>query len=48
MFTDKTVLDGIRMEFISPLPGPIVADDGSELWRDPVTGKASLWGAPQQ
>lgn len=46
MFTDKTVLDGIRIEFISPLPGPLVADDGSPLWRDPVTGKASLWGAP--
>jgi len=48
MFTDKTVLDGIRVEFISPLPGPLVADDGSPLWRDPVTGKASLWGAPAQ
>ena len=46
MFTDKSILDGIRIEFISPLPGPLVADDGSELWRDPVTGKASLWGAP--
>jgi hypothetical protein len=48
MFTDKTALDGIRIEFISPLPGPLVADDGSPLWRDPVTGKASLWGAPAQ
>ncbi|TPX03776.1 VOC family protein, partial [Schumannella luteola] len=44
MFTDKSFLDGIRVEFISPLPGPLVADDGSPLWRDPVTGKASLWG----
>jgi len=46
MFTDRTALDGIRLEFISPLPGPLVADDGSALWRDPATGKASLWGAP--
>jgi len=47
MFTDKTALDGIRIEYISPLPGPVVADDYSELWRDPTTGKASLWGAPK-
>jgi hypothetical protein len=42
-FTDKTALDGIRLELISPLPGPIVRDDGTELPRDPQTGKANLW-----
>lgn len=46
MFTDKAVLDGVRMEYISPIPGPVVADDGSELWRDPATGRGSLWGPP--
>lgn len=46
-FTDKEALDGIRLELISPLPGPIVADDGSELSRHPETGKADLWaGTP--
>jgi catechol 2,3-dioxygenase-like lactoylglutathione lyase family enzyme len=44
-FTDKTALDGIRLELISPLPGPIVADDGTELPRNPETGKADLWAA---
>jgi len=43
MFTEKTALDGIRIEYISPLPGPIVADDGSTLPRDARTGKADLW-----
>lgn len=43
VFTDKTALDGVRLEFISPLPGPVVADDGSELPRDPVTGRADFW-----
>ncbi len=48
MFTDKSALDGIRIEYISPLPGPIVADDGSPLPRNPETGKADLWAnAPQ-
>jgi hypothetical protein len=42
-FTDKTALDGIRLELISSLPGPIVRDDGTELPRDPQTGKAMLW-----
>ncbi|HEY9498342.1 MAG TPA: VOC family protein [Terrimesophilobacter sp.] len=46
-FTDKAALDGIRLEFISPLPGPIVADDGSALRRDPVTGRADLWSRAQ-
>ena len=42
-FTDKAALDGIRIELISPLPGPVVADDGSELPIDPVTGRRDLW-----
>lgn len=47
-FTDKTALDGIRLEFVSNLVGPTVADDGSELWRDPETGKKSFWGPPTE
>jgi Glyoxalase/Bleomycin resistance protein/Dioxygenase superfamily len=43
-FTEKAALDGIRLEFVSPLPGPTVADDGSALWVDPATGRNSLWG----
>jgi catechol 2,3-dioxygenase-like lactoylglutathione lyase family enzyme len=42
-FSDRDDLDGIRLEMISPLPGPIFADDGSDLPRDPVTGKADIW-----
>jgi len=45
-FTEKSAMDGVRLEFISPLPGPTVADDGSELWHDPVTGRHNLWGPP--
>ena len=44
-FTDKTALDGVRLELISPLPGPVVADDGSPLPRDPATGRADLWAS---
>ena len=47
-FTRKQDLDGIRLEFVSPLPGPTVADDGSALWRDPATGRNSLWGPPAE
>lgn len=47
-FTEKSALDGIRLEFISPLPGPVVADDGSELYRDPQTGRADLWAPPSR
>jgi catechol 2,3-dioxygenase-like lactoylglutathione lyase family enzyme len=46
-FTDKGAMDGVRLEYISPLPGPTVADDGSKLWTDPATGRHSLWGPPQ-
>lgn len=42
-FTEKQSLDGVRLEFVSTLPGPVVADDGSALPRDPVTGRADLW-----
>lgn len=45
-FTDKSALDGIRIELVSPLPGPAVADDGRRLPRDPVTGRADFWGEP--
>lgn len=48
MFTDKRDLDGARLEFISSLPGPTVADDGSPLWVDPATGRKSFWGAPAE
>jgi hypothetical protein len=48
-FTDKAALDGIRLELISPLPGPLVADDGSELPADPVTGRKDIWaGMPDR
>jgi hypothetical protein len=43
-FSDKRQLDGIRLEFISKRPGPLVSDDGSALWADPVTGHPSIWG----
>ncbi|MFD4957850.1 VOC family protein [Microbacterium sp. NPDC058389] len=45
-FTEKAALDGIRLEFISPLPGPVVADDGRPLQRDALTGRADLWLPP--
>jgi catechol 2,3-dioxygenase-like lactoylglutathione lyase family enzyme len=41
--TDKQALDGVRLELISPRPGPVVADDGSALPRDPKTGRVDLW-----
>lgn len=46
-FTEKSALDGIRLEFVSPLPGRTVADDGSPLWVDPTTGRHNLWGPPE-
>ena len=42
-FTDKGDLDQVRLEFITTVPGPIVADDGSALPRDPDTGRAIIW-----
>jgi hypothetical protein len=45
-FTEKSAMDGVRVEVIAPIPGPLVADDGSELWRDPITGNPSMWGPP--
>jgi catechol 2,3-dioxygenase-like lactoylglutathione lyase family enzyme len=45
-FTRKEDLDGVRLEFISPIPGPLVADDGSPLWVDPATGRKNVWGPP--
>jgi catechol 2,3-dioxygenase-like lactoylglutathione lyase family enzyme len=47
-FTDRAALDGVRLEFVSPLPGPVVADDGSALPRDPATGRADLWAARRE
>lgn len=44
-FTEKEAMDGLRFEYISPLPGPLVADDGSELPVDPETGRKDLWSA---
>jgi catechol 2,3-dioxygenase-like lactoylglutathione lyase family enzyme len=45
-FTDKRDLDGIRLELISPLRGPVVADDGRQLPIDPATGRADMWASP--
>jgi hypothetical protein len=42
-FTDKNALDGVRLELVTSLPNPIVADDGAELARDPVTGRVDVW-----
>jgi hypothetical protein len=42
-FTDEAALDGLRLEFVSALPNPIVADDGSPLPRDPATGRVDIW-----
>jgi catechol 2,3-dioxygenase-like lactoylglutathione lyase family enzyme len=47
-FTAKEDMDGIRLEFIAPFNGPTVADDGSPLWIDPVTGRRSFWGPPPE
>lgn len=41
-FTDKTDLEGVRCEFITTVPGPLVADDGSALPIDPETGRPSV------
>ncbi|MFJ9610064.1 VOC family protein [Kitasatospora sp. NPDC101176] len=41
-FTDKRALDGIRLEFVSPVPQPIVMDDGRPAHRD-AHGFPSLW-----
>lgn len=45
-FTDPGALDGLRLEFIAPFPGPTVRDDGGELWLDPSTGRKSFWPRP--
>ncbi|WP_181160344.1 VOC family protein [Streptomyces solincola] len=41
-FTEKSDLHGIRLEFVSPVPQPIVMDDGSPAYRD-ARGFPSLW-----
>ena len=46
-FSDKIGLGGIRLAFVSHIPGPVVADDGSPLWRNPETGRSSPWGPPE-
>lgn len=43
-FTDKADLDGIRLEYVSQDPQPIVADDGSPLPAD-RDGKPDLWAS---
>jgi hypothetical protein len=47
-FTEKEAMDGVRFEYISPLPGPLVADDGSELPLDPNTGRKDLWASVRE
>jgi hypothetical protein len=42
-FTDKRVLDGIRLEFVSTRRGPTVQDDGSALWRNPETDRVDFF-----
>jgi catechol 2,3-dioxygenase-like lactoylglutathione lyase family enzyme len=42
-FTDPALLDGVRIEVVSTRPSPAVADDGSPLPRDPVTGRPDYW-----
>jgi catechol 2,3-dioxygenase-like lactoylglutathione lyase family enzyme len=42
-FTRPEAMDGVRLEYISPLPGRTVADDGSALPIDPDTGRHDLW-----
>ncbi|MFD7084491.1 VOC family protein [Streptomyces sp. NPDC002181] len=41
-FTDKDDLHGVRLEFVSPVPQPIVMDDGGAAHRD-GRGFPSLW-----
>lgn len=38
-FGGKGQLDGIRLEYITPLPAPLVLDDGSPIPIDPATGR---------
>jgi catechol 2,3-dioxygenase-like lactoylglutathione lyase family enzyme len=45
-FTEAAALDGMRIEFVSTLPGKTVADDGRELPVDPATGRADVWAEP--
>ena len=41
-FTDKTDLNGMRLEYVAEMPQPIVKDDGSEAFRDD-RGFPGLW-----
>jgi len=45
-FTDKNDLNGMRLEYVSPDPQPVVRDDGSEPYRD-TSGRPSLWPIEQ-
>lgn len=42
-FTDKSILDGIRLEFVSTRRGPTVQDDGSPMWRNPETDRVDFF-----
>jgi catechol 2,3-dioxygenase-like lactoylglutathione lyase family enzyme len=46
-FTEKSFLDGMRLEFGANFTGPTVAEDGTPLWVDPATNRSSLWGPPE-
>ena len=45
-FTAPEALDGMRIEFVSTIPGPVVSDDGRPLPIDPDTGRPDVWAAP--
>ncbi|MFE2856726.1 VOC family protein [Streptomyces lavendulae] len=46
-FTSKQDLNGMRLEFVSSDPQPIIRDDGSEPYRD-VRGCPVLWPPEEQ
>lgn len=41
-----THLMGVPLEFVSTVPGPVTAEDGSALPVDPVTGRPSILHVP--
>lgn len=42
-FGSKGDFDGVRLEYITPAPAPLVQDDGSPIPIDPATGRPNPW-----
>lgn len=43
-FSDPATTSSVRLEYVCPLDHPNVMDDGSPMWRNPVTGRYDAWG----